>query len=103
MKNHMRISCFNHLIQNFNWRKTIAFSRLSDGNIYLVLIGPEKYDAIYSRIRYLISQKGGIAYVISHNYARITIDSDHSLLLEKTLTLHIVIILIKSVFKSSCT
>ena len=39
----------------------------NDGTSYLVLFGPEKYDAIYNRIRYLISQKGGITYVISHN------------------------------------
>ena len=39
---------------------------------YLVLLSPEKYDAIYNRIRYLTSD---ITYVISHNYSRIKIDS----------------------------
>ena len=39
-----------------------------------------------------------IIYVISNNYARIKIDSNDSLPLEKTLTFHNVIILIKSVF-----
>ena len=29
---------------------------------YLVLLGPEKYDAIYNRIRYLISLKGSMTY-----------------------------------------
>ena len=50
-----------------------------------VYYGPEKYDAIYNRIRYLVSQKSIITYIFSHNYARIRIDSYDSLPLEKTL------------------
>ena len=50
---------------------------------YLVLFVPEKNKAIYNRIRYLISQKSGITYVISHNYAVIETDSHDSLPLEK--------------------
>ena len=65
---------------------------------YLILIGPEKYDAICNRIRYFISQKSDITYVVSDNYAKIKINSYDSLALEKSLTLRIVIILIKSVF-----
>ena len=42
--------------------------------------------------------KNDITCIISHNYARIKINSYDSLPLEKTLTLHNVIILIKSVF-----
>ena len=38
---------------------------------FLVLFGPEKHDAIYNRIRYLISQKSGVIYVFSNNYPRI--------------------------------
>ena len=56
-----------------------------------------KNDAIYNRLRYLISQESGIICVFSHCYAKIKIDYD-SLPIEKTLTLHDVIILIKSVF-----
>ena len=37
----------------------------------LVLFGPEKYDAISNRIRYLIRQKSGITYVFPHNYTKI--------------------------------
>ena len=33
------------------------------------------YDVIYNRIRNLISQKSGITYVFSHNYAKIKVDS----------------------------
>ena len=44
-------------------------------------------DAIYNRIRYLVSQKRGITYVFSHNYPKIKIDLHYSLSLEKTLNL----------------
>ena len=78
--------------------KVDGFTRICDGTRYLALFDPEKYNAIFSRIRYLIGVKSGITCVISHNYARIKIDSYDSLHQEKTLTLHNVIILIKSVF-----
>ena len=44
-----------------------GFTRVYDGNRYLVLFGSEKYDFIYNRIRYLMGVKSGITYVISHN------------------------------------
>ena len=50
---------------------------------YLVLFGPEKCDAIYNRIRYVISEKSGITYVIYQNYAIFKVDSYDSLRLEK--------------------
>ena len=71
--------------------------RVYDETRYLVFSGPEKYDAIYNRIRYLISQKRGITYVISYNCAEIKIDSYDSLRIKKASTFHNVIILIKSV------
>ena len=37
------------------------FIRINDRTRYLVLFGPEKYDTIYNKIRYLISQKSGIS------------------------------------------
>ena len=55
-----------------------------DGARYLVLFEGEKYDFIYSRIRYLIGIKTGITYVISHNYAKIKVDLYDSLSLEKS-------------------
>ena len=45
---------------------------------YLVSFGPEIYDAINNRNRYLINQKSGITHVFSHSYARIKIDSYNS-------------------------
>ena len=75
--------------------KIDGFIRIYDGTIYLVLFGPEKYDAIYNRIRYLGIQKSVIICVIFYNYARIKVDSDDSLLPYETLTFHVVI-LVKS-------
>ena len=43
--------------------KIDGFIRIFDGTRYLVLLGPEKDDAIYNRIRYLISLKSGITYI----------------------------------------
>ena len=79
--------------------KIDGFIRVYDGTRYLVLLGNEKYDSINKRIRYLVSVKSGITYIISHNYAKIKVDSYNSLPLEKTITFHNVIILIKLVSK----
>ena len=46
---------------------------------------------IYDRIRYLTGLKKDVAYAFSHNYVKSKIDSDDGLLLEETLTLHVVI------------
>ena len=78
--------------------KVDGFIGVYDGTRHLVLFGPEKYDVIYNRTWYLISQKKGIPFVISHNYTRIKTDSYDSLSLQKSLNLNNVLILIKSVF-----
>ena len=71
--------------------------RIYDGTRYLTLFGSEKYESIYNRIRYLIRQKSVITYIFPHYTAKVKVDSYDSLPIEKTLTLHNVIILIKSV------
>ena len=71
--------------------KIDGFIRVYDGNRYLVLLGG------LDKIRYLIEIKSGITYIVSYNYAKI-FDSYDSFSLEKTLTLHNVMILVKSVF-----
>ena len=76
-----------------------GFTRIYDGIRYLILFSSEKLDAIYNRVRNLIIQKRGTAYLFSHNYVKIKIDSYDSLPREKALTLDNVIFLIKSVFK----
>ena len=40
-------------------------------------------------IRYLICQKSGISYVVSHNYARIKTDLNDSLPLEKNIGINL--------------
>ena len=42
---------------------------------FMMELGPEKYDAIYKRIGYLISPKSSITYVLSHYYAKSEVDS----------------------------
>ena len=48
--------------------------RTYDGSKYLVLLGSEKYNSIYNRIRYVICVKSSITYIISHNYAKIKVN-----------------------------
>ena len=62
------------------------------------LLGKEKHDTIYGRIRYLISIKSGITYIISHNYPTIKVNSYDSLPQEKTKSLRNIIKLVKSVW-----
>ena len=85
--------------------KIDGFVRVYDESRYLVLFGSEKYDSIYFRIKYLITVKSGITYTTYNNCAKIKVDSYDSLPLEKTMTFHNVVILIKSVFnkdKNNC-
>ena len=80
--------------------KIDGLTRTYDETGYLTLFRSEKCDAIYDRIRYLISIKNGITYIFSHNFAKIEVDSYDSLPIEKILTLHNVIVLIKSVLNN---
>ena len=68
-----------------------------DRSRYLVLFGAENYDAIYNKIRYLVSLKNGITYVFPYYYAKLKVDSFDSLTREKVLTLQNYIIYIKPV------
>ena len=78
--------------------KIEEFIRIYAENSYLLLLASEKYDFTYNRIAYLIGVKSGISFAVSYNYAQIKVDSYNSLPLEKTMSFHKVIILIKSVF-----
>ena len=57
--------------------------RTYDGSRFLVLLGPEKYNAIYNRIRHLVSLKIRNTYSFSHYFAKIKIDSYDSLPIKK--------------------
>ena len=74
--------------------------KIYDGIRYLVLFS-YLYDEICNRINYLISKESVITDSFDHNFARIRIDSYNSLLIEKMLTFHNFIILIKSVFNEN--
>ena len=77
--------------------KIDGFIRIYHGTRYLTLFGSEKNYAIYDKIRYLISLKSCFIYIFSHCFEKFKIDSYDSLPVEKILTLHNVIMLIKSV------
>ena len=77
--------------------KMESFIKIYDGVRYLLLFGSRLYDAIYNKIGYLISGKIGITDSIIDSFSRTRIDSYNSFPIEKTLTFHNVIILIKSV------
>ena len=75
--------------------------KIYDGTRYLELFGSWFYHRIYDRINYLIGENSSYKYAINLNFARIRIDSYNSLPIEKTLTFHNVIILIKSVINKN--
>ena len=58
---------------HIRFHKIDGFVRVYNGIRYLVVFGSEKYDSICNRIRYLISVKSGIIYLISRNYAKIKV------------------------------
>ena len=61
--------------------KKDGFIKVYDGSKYLVLLGPEKYDAIYNRTRCLINLKS--TFIFCHYFAKIKVDSYGSLPIEK--------------------
>ena len=69
-----------------------GFIKVYDGIRNLVLFGPKRYNAIYDRINYLISEKSDITQNINHNVAKIRIYSYNPLTIVKTLTFHNAII-----------
>ena len=80
------------ILSNVDW-----FTIDYNGTKYLILFDSEKYNAVFNKNRYLISIKSNISYFFSYSYAKVTIDSDDNFPLQKTLTLHNAVILIKSV------
>ena len=80
------------------WFKKIdGFIKIYDGIRYLALFALEKYNTIFDRINYLLSEKSDITYSSNENLAGIRIDSYNSLPIEKILTFHNVVILFNSV------
>ena len=78
------------MVYNISYKSSIikfnkidGFTRVYNKHRYLALFWSEKYDFIYNKIRYYIEIKIGITYVISHNYAKMEVESCNSLHLEK--------------------
>ena len=82
----IRFDKIGRYIRVYNWTRN------------LVLFGNGIYDSIYNSIRYLISIKSDIKYIISHNNVTIKVDTFNSLPLDKTNTFRKVMILTKSVW-----
>ena len=59
---------FNILYKTLIRAKPLRSLKLNGGTKHVVLLGPEKYDALYNRIRYLISLKSSITDIFSHYY-----------------------------------
>ena len=105
IKNYINILIYDISFETFMGAKPLrirfdkidGFIKVYDGIRYLVLRDYEIYNAIYDRIKHLISENCGIISSINHDSARIRINSYNSLLIEKVMTFHNVIILIKSV------
>ena len=47
------------------------FVKIYKGIRCLVLFCPEKYDEVYDRIKYIISEKSSITHIFNHNFAKI--------------------------------
>ena len=77
-----------------------GFIKIYDGIRYLVLFS-YLYDEICDRIKYLTSEKSGIADSIDSNFAKIRIDLYSYLPIEEILTIHNVITLIKLVINEN--
>ena len=93
--------CENILIHDISYKTSlrIRFDKIEglikthNGIRCLVLFDYGWFDKTCDRIKYLISEKSGI----TDNFGKIRIDSYNSLPIEKILTFHNAIILIKSV------
>ena len=78
--------------------KIDGFIIILDGKAkHLVLFDYGLFDKICDKIKYIISEKGGITDSINHDFGKIRIYSYNSLPIQKILTFNNVIILIKSV------
>ena len=76
--------------------KIDRFIWVYDGARHWTLYGFEKYDFFWNRSLKVIGAKHGTTYVFPHYYMKFKVDLYDSLLIEKTLKMH-VIIHIKSV------
>ena len=78
-KSHKKILIYNISYQtligskplHIRFDKMDGFVRIYDETIYLTLLGSKKYNAIYDRIRYLLSLKSGVTSNLLYYFAKI--------------------------------
>ena len=106
MKKYMKIFQFDISEKTSMGQKTLhikinkmdGFAKINGEEFrHLVLFYNGLFDKICDKIKYLLSKKSGITDSINHNFGEIRINSYSFLPIEKVLTFHNVIILIKSV------
>ena len=56
------------------FNKINGFIKSYEGIRYLILYNYKRYNAIYDKMKYLLSEKSGITHSINHNFARIRTD-----------------------------
>ena len=56
------------------FNKINGFIKSYEGIRYLILYNYKRYNAIYDKMKYLLSEKSGITDSINHNFARIRTD-----------------------------
>ena len=103
-KLYKNIAVYDILYKTSAGPKTIRFNKIKGfimvlhGKInYLLLFDYGLFDKICDKIKYVMNEKSGITDSINHNFGRITFDSYNSFSIQKILTFHNMIILIKSV------
>ena len=85
----------------FRFDKKDGIIKMYDGTRCLVSFGTELYDATYNTIIYLINEKSGITDSVNHDFVRIRTVSYNFSPIEKKLTFHNVLILVKTVFNKN--
>ena len=78
-------------LMHIRFDKIDGMIRIYEGTRDLTLFSTKKYDAVYDRIRYLISLESSIKYIFSLYFAKTKVDSYDSLAIEKIATLHNVV------------
>ena len=78
-------------VMHIRFDKIDGMIRIYEGTRDLTLFSTKKNDAVYDRIRYLISLESSIKYIFSLYFAKTKVDSYDSLAIEKIATLHNVV------------
>ena len=67
------------IVGDFDFNNILLDKKLYENTYENILMYVISYKAVYSGVRYLISEKAGVTYSINHNFAKVKIDSYNSL------------------------